>query len=131
MYYVDGKRIGKAVREIELQEGEHRVRYKNEFHWLDETVKVQVAAGETTAAAVAPRFGTLVVQAFPSNCKVYLRQPGGTWRYLDDTPAQRRVVTGRYEVKVQLIPTGESRVDTISLREGANPPVRVAFGGDG
>jgi hypothetical protein len=129
VYYVNGKRIGRSVRELELEEGEHRLRYKNEYHWLDVTLPVQVAAGETTTPGVNPRFATLAVQAFPSNCKVFLRRSGGQWRYLDETPAERRVAIGRYEVKVQLIPTGESRVTTVQLTEGRNPPVRVSFGG--
>jgi serine/threonine-protein kinase len=128
VYYVDGKRIGKSVTEVELEEGEHELRFKNEFHWIDERTKLRVAGGETTTPGVDPRIATLAVQAYPSNCKVYLRRPGGGWRYLDETPAERRVATGSYEVKVQLNPTGETRISKVELKEGANPPLRVAFG---
>jgi hypothetical protein len=130
VYFVDGRRIGKSVGDLELEEGAHTLRYKNEYHWIDVTTKVNIGAGETTTPPVDPRFATLAVQAFPSNCKVFLRKPGGTWKYLDETPAQRRVATGRYEIKVQLNPTGESRVTRVDLSEGVNPPVRVAFGGE-
>lgn len=129
VYYLDGKRIGESVRELEVEEGRHDLRFKNEYHWIDVTTKVNIRDGETTTPSVDPRFATLAVQAFPSNCKVFLRRPGGRWRFLDETPAERRVATGRYEVKVQLNPTGESRVSTVELKEGSNPPVRVAFGG--
>jgi hypothetical protein len=129
VYYVDGKRIGKSVRELEVEAGRHNLRFKNDYHWIDVTTKVSIRDGETTTPTVDPRFATLAVQAFPSNCKVFLRRPGGRWKFLDETPAERRVATGRYEVKVQLNPTGETRVSTIELKEGSNPPVRVAFGG--
>jgi hypothetical protein len=128
VYYVDGKRIKQSVRELELDEGEHELRFKNEYHWIDQRQKLRVDGGKTTTPSVDPQFATLAVQAFPSNCKVFLRRPGGSWRYLDETPAERRVAIGAYEVKVQLNPTGETRVSKLELEEGANPPVRVAFG---
>ena len=129
IFYVDGKRMGSGGREIELQEGEHQVRFKNEYHFIDERRTVRVAGGQTVTAELgAQSLATLVVQAFPSNCKVYLRTPGGSWRYMDETPAQRRVATGRYEVKVELIPTAETTVRQVDLVAGGNPPVRVAFG---
>jgi hypothetical protein len=71
---------------------------------------------------------TLEVQAYPANCKVHLRRPGGKWKYLDDTPARKKIAVGRYEVRVTLNPTGESREQIIELTAGANPPVRVSFG---
>ncbi len=117
------------MSELELEEGEHSLRVRNDYHWIDSTRKLTIAAGETTAPDVNPRLGTLAVQAFPSNCKVFLRKPGGKWRFLDETPAERRVAVGRYEVKIELNPTGESRVTTVDLQEGENPPIRVAFGG--
>ena len=58
-----------------------------------------------------------------------MRKPGGKWKYLDETPAKRRVATGDYEVKVQLNPTGETRVKKVTLKASGNPPLRVAFGG--
>ena len=75
-----------------------------------------------------PPLTTLVVKAFPANCKVYLRKPGGRWKYVDDTPTRRRIAVGRYEVRVTLNPTGESRERTVELVAGDNPPVRVSFG---
>jgi hypothetical protein len=129
VYYVNGKRQKASTRELDLDEGEYELRYKNEYHWIDERIKLRIEGGGTVRPPIDPRFATLAVQAFPSNCKVYLRRPGGSWRYLDETPAERRVATGRYEVKVQLNPTGETRISKVELEEGANPPVRVAFGG--
>jgi hypothetical protein len=128
-YEVDGERVGRAVREIELDEGTHVLRFKNDFQWLDQRAEVHIVGGQTTTPEVAPRFGTLAVQAFPSNCKVFLRRAGQPWRYLDDTPSERRVATGSYEVKVQLIPTGDERIETVEIGEGTNPPLRVSFGG--
>jgi hypothetical protein len=129
VYYVDGDRLTSEQQEIELTEGEHEVRIKNEHYWIDVRRKVQVVAGETVEARLdSPALTDLVVQAYPSNCKVYLRRPGGKWKYLDDTPARRRVAVGRYEVRVKLNPTGETREQQIELVAGDNPPVRVAFG---
>jgi len=127
VYYVDGERMDVSTRSVKLTEGTHRLRYKNDFHWLDLTKKVTVKGGSTVTPDIDPRFATLSVQAFPSNCKVFLRRAGGDWKYLDETPAQRRVATGKLEIKVQLNPTGETRVERVNLKEGENPPVRVSF----
>jgi len=129
IFYVDGKRLGTEARVLDLEEGEHRIRFKNEYHFIDERRTVRIPAGETVSAELGARsLATLVVQAFPSNCKVFLRTPGGSWRYIDETPAQRRVSVGRYEVKVELIPTGETIVKQVDLAAGGNPPLRVSFG---
>jgi len=129
VFYVDGKRMGKSVREVELEAGRHELRLKNEFHWIDVRRQVSVEDGKTARPGVDVTLATLVVQAFPSNCKVFVRKPGGKWKYLDETPAERRVATGDYEVKVQLNPTGETRVNKVTLKASGNPPLRVAFGG--
>ena len=94
-----------------LPEGRHEVRLKNEHYWVDVRRTVVVVGGQQVEAGVAPpELSTLVVQAYPANCKVYLRRPGGRWKYMDETPTERRVATGRYEVQVELNPTGEPRV---------------------
>ncbi len=130
VYYVDGSRMKKGVREIELEEGEHVIRVKNEYHWLDRTSSVQVVGDQTVRVDLgAMTLASLVVQAFPSNCKVYLRRPSGRWKYIDETPARRNLATGKYEVKVELNPTGQTRVREVNLVAGENPPVRVSFGG--
>jgi hypothetical protein len=71
---------------------------------------------------------TLTVQAFPPNARVYLRRPGEDWRYVDETPATRRVAAGRYEVKVERVATGQSEVREITLGAGEDAPLRVSFG---
>ncbi len=130
VYYVDGSRMKKGVREIELEEGEHVIRVKNEYHWLDRTSSVQVVGDQTVRVDLGSMtLASLVVQAFPSNCKVYLRRPSGRWKYIDETPARRNLATGKYEVKVELNPTGQTRVRKVNLVAGENPPVRVSFGG--
>jgi hypothetical protein len=132
VYYVDGKRLRSTPDDLELEEGEHEIRIKNEYHWIDDRKTVRVVGGETVEADFGRlAFADLAVQAFPSNCKVYLRRPGGRWRYMDETPASRRVATGRFQVKVELKPTGETNVRDIELREGDNPPVRFSFRGSG
>jgi len=129
IYYVDGERLEAGRRELELDAGEHEVRLKNDYFWVDVVRRIDVPAGETVKPKLqTPRLTDLVVQAFPSNCKVYLRKPGGKWRYVDDTPARRKVAVGRYELRVKLNPTGETRDQQIELGTGENPPVRVAFG---
>jgi serine/threonine protein kinase len=129
VFYVDGDRLGTKAQTLELAEGQHEVRFKNEYHFIDERRTVRIPAGETVTAELGARsLATLVVQAFPSNCKVFLRRPGGGWRYVDETPAQRRVAVGRYEVKVELNPTGETIVKEVDLVAGGNPPLRVSFG---
>jgi hypothetical protein len=129
--YVDGERLAKGVSEVELPEGRHTLRLKNETYWIDVTIPVEIAGGGSITPDLAlPPLTTLVVQAFPANCKVFLRKPGGAWKHVDDTPARRRLAVGKYEVRVTLNPTGESRDQTIELRPGDNPPVRVAFGRD-
>ena len=98
-------------------------------HFIDDRRTVQVVGGETVSVGLGEvELATLVVQAFPSNCKVFVRRPGGRWRYIDETPANRRVAAGPYEVKVELNPTGETVVRQIELMSGGNAPVRVSFG---
>jgi len=129
VYYVDGERLEPGRRELELTAGEHEIRFKNEHFWVDVVQRIEVPAGETVTPRLnSPRLTDLVVQAFPSNCKVFLRRPGQKWRYVDETPARRTVAVGRYELRVKLNPTGETRDQEIVLEAGENPPVRVAFG---
>ncbi len=130
VYRVDGRRVEPG--EIELPEGQHELRLTNEAYWIDVTIPVEVVGGERVVPELEiPALTTLAVQAFPANCKVHLRRPGGGWKYFDDTPVSRRIAVGRYDVRVTLKPTGESRERSIELAPGDNPPVRVAFGRDG
>ena len=131
VYYLDGKRLAGSVRNIELTEGRHEVRLKNDSYWVDVRRTVEVVGGrETTANVKPPALATLVVQAFPANCAVHLKRPGGKWRYLDDTPMRRKIAVGKYELRVTLKPTGATRLQEFELAAGANPPIRVAFGRD-
>lgn len=126
--YLDGKRLGAGAREVQLEEGTHELRLRNDDHWIDVHGTVEVVSGQTVRAGIEPpALAALAVQAFPANCQVYLRRPGGEWKYLDDTPAERRVAAGRYEVRVDSIPTGESRLRKVDLAPGVNPPIRVSF----
>jgi predicted Ser/Thr protein kinase len=128
VYYVDGDRVDLADQPFELTAGEHDVRLKNERYWIDQRHRVTVVQNETlTPSLVPPALTDLVVQAFPANCKIFLRRPGGKWKYLDDTPMRTRIAVGRYEVRVKLNPTGETRDQAIELVAGDNPPVRVSF----
>ena len=128
IYYVDGTRLGKDVHQVELTEGSHQVRFKNDYFWIDESRTLDVAGGGTMRAPIElPELTTLVMQAFPSNCKVYIRHPGTRFRYVDDTPMRRRVAVGEYDVRVVLNPTGEEKIERVRLGPGDNPPVRVAF----
>ncbi len=132
IFHVDGVRVAEGERELLLAEGEHELRYQNDYHWIDRRAGFTVRGGErVTTPWEGVALTSLVVQAFPANCKVYLRQEDGPWRYLDETPASRKVSPGRYEVKVVLNPTGESQLREVKLVSGENPPLRVAFGGRG
>lgn len=132
IFYVDGARVADGERELVLAEGEHELRYENDYHWIDRRTKFAIRGGESVTPPLEDvALTSLVVQAFPANCKVYVRQKDGPWRYLDETPASRRVSPGRYEVKVVLNPTGETQLRQVELRSGENPPLRVAFGGRG
>ncbi|MCP3980484.1 MAG: serine/threonine protein kinase [bacterium] len=128
-YYVNGKKIGPKQKEIELLEGEHDVRLRNDKYWIDVRKKVRIEGGQASQLDVEPPPLTeLVVQAFPANCKVHLRRPRGKWKYVDETPLRRKLAVGTYEVRVTLNPTGQSELRSIKLEPGVNPPLRVAFG---
>lgn len=127
VWYVDGRRLGADEQEVEVEAGTHRVRYKNEYHWLDRTVRIDVPGGEGVAPDVDARLGTLVVQAFPSNCKVSLKRSDGSWQALGETPFERSLAPGAYEVEVVLNSTGQKETRAVELRAGDNPPVRVSF----
>lgn len=127
--YVDGHRLPRGSRELTVNAGSHRVRIKNDTYWVDVTGDVQIDADSRIELPLAaPELTYLVVQAFPANCKIYLRRPGGEWKYVDDTPTRRRIAVGTYELRVKLNPTGETRDQQVTLRTGDNPPVRVSFG---
>jgi hypothetical protein len=128
-YYVDGEEVKRGDSPIELYEGRHKLRLVNAKLWIDVTQTVEVRGGETVRPALSlPGVGTMVVQAFPANCKVYLRRRGGRWRYLDDTPMRRELAAGRYELKVELKRTGDVRVRDVLHEPGDNPPIRISFG---
>lgn len=128
-YEVDGRRLGKGERSLDLEEGKYEVRITNATYWIDASRTIEVVGGETvTSSLKPPPLATLVVQAFPANCKVDLRKPGGTWTYVDDTPLRKKLATGAYEVRVTLTPTREARVLKVDLVPGDNLPVRVSFG---
>jgi hypothetical protein len=127
-FLVDGKRVQRTDEGIELPAGEHRIRAVNRKYWVDVTSTVQVPAGGKIEAEVdVPALAVLAVQAFPSNCKVYLRRPRGPWKLWDTTPARRRIATGRYEVRVEFVPTGETREQTVDVRPGSSSPLRFSF----
>jgi hypothetical protein len=130
VYYVDGQRLKRDVRELDLVEGQHKIRFKNDAYWIDETRKIEIVGGQTlTPDLNPPSLSTLVVQAFPANCKIFLRKPGGSWKYVDDTPARRQLASGTYEVRVTFNVTGESKDQTVKLVSGDNAPIRVSFSG--
>jgi predicted Ser/Thr protein kinase len=132
-YYLDGNEVARTSEPLEVLEGTHKLRLVNRDLWIDVTQSVEVRGGETARPELKlPGVATMVVQAFPANCKVYLRRRGASkWRYVDDTPMRRDIAAGRYEVKVQLKRTGDERVQEVRLRPGDNPPVRVSFGNVG
>ena len=131
VHYLDGKRIKSSDGPFELLEGEHELRLKNSTYWIDVRRKIRITGGETVVADVrTPELTTLVVLAVPSNCKVFLRKPGGEWKYVDDTPARRRLAVGSYELRVKLNPTGQTKDQSIELVAGENPAFRVSFGRD-
>jgi hypothetical protein len=130
VYYVDGKRLKRDVRELDLPEGPHQIRFKNDTYWIDVTRNVDIVGGRTiTPDLNPPALSTLVVQAFPANCKIFLRKPGSRWKYIDDTPARRQLAVGTYEVRVTFNPTGENKDQTVKLAPGDNAPIRVSFSG--
>jgi serine/threonine protein kinase len=130
VYYVDGNRLKQGARELDLPEGRHKIRFKNDTYWIDETRAVDIVGGRTlTPDLKPPPLSTLVVQAFPANCKIFLRKPGSRWKYVDDTPATRRLAAGTYEVRVTFNPTGENKDQTVKLAPGDNAPIRVSFSG--
>jgi hypothetical protein len=125
---VDGRPVDRGARRLELPEGPHRVRLHNDELWIDVETTVDVVAGtEVEPAVEIPRLGTLVVLAYPPNCTVDVRRPGGDWKYLDEVPVRRKIAAGTYEVRVTLKPTGEIRTREVELSAGAAPEVRVSF----
>ena len=128
-FLVDGRRVQKGSGTIELPEGKHELRAADEERWIDVRADVEVAGGETvTPRLEIPGMAELVVQAFPGNCKVYLRREGTDWRFLDDAPMERELAAGKYRVKVVYEPTGESKEQDVELVAGSNnPPLRFGF----
>lgn len=131
VYYVDGERQPASLHSVELDAGTHRVRVKNEFHWLDRSVEVDVPAGASAEADLGSlSMAQLTVQAYPANCTVSLRHGSANWRSVGETPFTRAIDPGRYEVRVTSNTSSRSRTVKVTLEAGDNPPVRVSLGGD-
>jgi hypothetical protein len=129
-YFVNGEKLDRSQRRLELPQGSHKIRAINGNYFIDVTQTVEVVADEEVKADIRlPALTTLVVFAYPPNAKVDLRRPGGKWIYLDDVPVRRKLATGKYEVRVTLNPTGEVRTRQVELGPGDNPEIRVSFGG--
>jgi len=130
VFYVDGERKEGAGAGLELTAGRHAVRAVNEKYWIDVTTDVDVKAGESvTPEMPLPALGTLTVQAFPSNCKVYLRRSGGRWSLIDTTPLEKKLAAGAYELRVEFVPTGETREQSVTIAPGKQEPLRFSFAG--
>jgi hypothetical protein len=130
VFYVDGKRAAGVDGGLELPAGRHAIRAVNEGYWIDVTTDVEVPPGEAVTPEIElPALGTLVVQAFPSNCKVYLRRPEGRWSMLDTTPLEKKIAAGAYELRVEFVPTGESREQAVTIVPGRQEPLRFSFAG--
>jgi len=126
-YWVDGEPL--QGQELALPAGAYRLRYANSKYWIDVSQEIQIAAGALVEPDLAiPALTTLRVQPIPTNCKVYLRKPGGRWKFLDEAPLESRLAAGVYEVKIVLNPTGQEIIERVTLKPGDNAPVRVRFG---
>jgi serine/threonine-protein kinase len=126
---VDGRQTRPGVP-IELLEGEHELRVRNEDLFLDWRTRIVVEGGRTARPRLEfPPLASLAIQAYPSNCRAYIRKGEAAWRYLDDTPLVREIAPGRYRIKVEYVPTGDSQELDIELRAGENPPARFSFAG--
>jgi hypothetical protein len=127
-FFVDGRQVARARGGMELPVGEHEVRALNEEAWIDVRSKVMVEAGRTVDAPLAiPPPADLVVQAFPPNAKVYLKRGTGPWVYLDDVPVERTLAAGRYGLRVEFVPTGETKEQEVVLRAGQTAQIRLTF----
>jgi hypothetical protein len=127
-FFVDGKQVSRARGGMELPVGEHEVRAVNEDAWIDVRSKVTVEAGRSVDAPLQiPAPADLVVQAFPSNAKVYLRRGTGAWVYIDDVPVERTIAAGRYGLRVEFVPTGETKEQDLVLRAGQTAQIRLTF----
>lgn len=131
-FYVDGKPARRTKEGIELTEGPHEVRAVSEKLWIDVRTSVDVPAGGlVTPQLEMPPVASIAVQAFPSNCKVYVRKSGEPWRYMDDTPTNLRVAAGSYRVRVEFPARRQVREREVHLRPGENPPLRFSFSASG
>ena len=127
-FFINGQAAEPSEQGIELPAGEHTIRAVSRRFWVDVTAKAEVPAGGTiTPDFRLPPMAELAVQAFPSNCKVYLRRPRGRWVFLDTTPVRTRIAAGNYEVRVEFIPTGEIQEKSVKLDPGDPVPIRFSF----
>jgi len=128
---VDGRQVRRRGGSVTVEEGRHEVRALAERIGIDVRTEVDVPPnGEVLAELAFPAVASVEVQAFPSNCKVYVKPSGGTgWRYMDDTPATLRLVAGVYRVRVRFDADGTEQEREVRLAPGQNLPLRFARGG--
>ena len=127
-FFVDGEAAKASPEGIELTAGEHVIRAVSKKYWIDVTTRVEVPAdGDVTPELRIPPLAWLTVQAFPANCKVYLRRPRGRWVYVDTIPVRMKIAAGKYDLKVEFVPTGESREQAIELTAASEEPLRFSF----
>ncbi len=130
---IDGRSLAPSGNRLEIEQGEHRVRITNDRYWIDHSARVEIEAGEVHQPFRSlPGLAELSVLAYPPNCRILLRKGSGdSWKFLKNTPLTGyKIAAGDYHLRVQLVSTGELREQDIRLKTGANPPVRVSFGGN-
>lgn len=126
---VDGQPTRAGNAPMEIPAGRHAVRAVDDERFLDVAADVDVPEGGTVEAPLAvPAMARLVVQTFPPNCRVELRRSGAAWRAIGEAPLRRDVAPGRYDVRVAPPEGGEPHEESVSVRAGDNPPVRISFG---
>jgi len=48
---------------------------------------------------------------------------------IDTTPLEKKIAAGAYELRVEFVPTGESREQPVTIVPGRQEPLRFSFAG--
>ena len=130
VFYVNGERTERSDEGFELTAGEHVIRAVNRPYWIDVTTRVEVPPGESLTPEIPlPEARHVDRSGLSRQLQGLPRRRGGRWTFIDTTPLEKTIAVGSYELRVEFVPTGETREESVKITPGRQDPLRFSFAG--